>query len=62
MVRNLAFLAMALCAALFVAPAAAVADPKEDCETKSGDVAIAGCTELIRSNPRRRGCLYQPRP
>ena len=58
MVRNLAFLAMALCAALFAASAAAVAGPKEDCAAKSGDVAIAGCSELIRSNPRDAGAYY----
>ena len=58
MIRNLAFLAMALCAALFAASAAAVAGPKEDCAAKSGDVAIAGCTELIRRNSKDAVAYY----
>jgi tetratricopeptide (TPR) repeat protein len=41
---------VSLCLVLATAPASA--DPATDCDKGSGDVAIAGCTELIRSNPR----------
>jgi tetratricopeptide (TPR) repeat protein len=37
---------------LFAATTPAFADPAEDCNKKSGDAAIAGCTEVIRQNPR----------
>ncbi|MGZ5850933.1 MAG: hypothetical protein ACXWJN_10180, partial [Methyloceanibacter sp.] len=32
--------------------AGARADPAEDCDKRSSDVAIAGCTALIAGNPK----------
>ena len=51
-------------AAVF-ASSSALADAQEDCEKKSGEVAIRGCTELIRRNPKdaraynNRGAEYK---
>ena len=39
------------CLAALLGATSALADAREDCN-KSGDVAIAGCTELITSNPK----------
>ena len=37
---------------IVVSASAALADAKDDCVKKSGDVAIVACTEAIRLNPK----------
>ena len=49
-------LTLALC--LLLGTTAAFGDAAEDCNQKSGDVAIKGCTELIRQNPRNANAYY----
>src|ERR1700730_4324975 len=44
--------------AILIGPAAALADAREDCDKKSDEVAIKGCTELIRRNPRNAVAYY----
>ena len=43
---------------LLGATATALADAGEDCDKGSGDIAIRGCTELIRRNPRNASAYY----
>ena len=49
---RLAVLSMALWIALALGTAAALADARGDCFSKSGEVAIRACTEAIALNPR----------
>jgi tetratricopeptide (TPR) repeat protein len=43
---------------LFVTTAA-IADPNKDCDEGGGDVAIAGCTELIQRDPHGAAAYYK---
>src|SRR5437879_3312186 len=50
---------------LLIGTSAALADAREDCDNKRGELAIKGCTELILQNPRNaiaynnRGIAYR---
>lgn len=37
---------------ILLSSGSALADDREDCDNKSGDIAIKGCTARIRQNPR----------
>jgi tetratricopeptide (TPR) repeat protein len=45
-------------AAIVLTGAPAPADPIQDCDAKTGEIAIQGCTELMRSSPREASAYY----
>jgi tetratricopeptide (TPR) repeat protein len=50
--------ALAFVVAMIAGSAQVRADPAEDCWTKTGEVAIGGCTALIQRNPRDAGAHF----